>query len=101
LHPGAKEEFFGYGGKEKYCHPAQEGAADSRQVAMGMDEAERQSERDDDGGEISQLAQASFPVAPLQMKIESGSAQLADRQKPVQARIHQKQFVQGAQAAWP
>ena len=46
--PAAKEKFFGHGGKEKYQNPAQESVADSRQVAMGMDEAERQAKRDYD-----------------------------------------------------
>jgi hypothetical protein len=48
LHPGAKEEFFRHGGKEEYPYPAQQRAADSRQVAMRMDEAQRQSQRQND-----------------------------------------------------
>ena len=53
------------------------------------------------GVKKDKLAETGFPVTPFQMKIESASAQLPDRKKSVQACIHQKQFVQGPQAAWP
>src|ERR1035438_6599238 len=97
LHPGAEEEFFRHRGKEKYCHPAQQGAADSRLVAMGMDKAQRQPERNYDRREEKKLTQADFPVAPFQMEVESSSAQLANREKSIEARIDQKQFVQSAE----
>jgi hypothetical protein len=101
LHPGAEEEFFGHRGKEKYCHPAQQGAADSRLVAMGMDKAQRQPERNYDRREEKKLTQADFPVAPFQMEVESSSAQLANREKSIEARIDQKQFVQSAETVRP
>src|SRR5580658_6232632 len=101
LHPGAKEKFFRCGSKDEYPYPAQERDADSWQVAMRMDEAQRQSQHKNEGREENELPQTSFPVAPFQMEIETGSAQLPDRQKYIQASIHQKQFVQGLQTARP
>jgi len=90
LQPGAKVELFGDGSEEKYSDPAQERAADSWQVSMGMDESQRETQRKNDWGEEKQFAQAGLPVAPLEMKIEAGPAQAPDGEKSVQACIYQK-----------
>ncbi len=45
---------------------------------MRVDEAQRQSQHDNGGREESKLAETGFPVTPLQVKIESATAQLPD-----------------------
>src|SRR5208283_1734048 len=83
LHPGTKEKFFGHSGEEEDRHPAQQRAANSRQVAMGMNEAQRQPEHENDGREENQFAQASCPIAPAQTKIKPRAVQLPDGKKSV------------------
>src|ERR1700730_14882997 len=66
-----------------------------------MDEAERQSQSQNYGRKKEQLAQSGFPVAPAQMKVESGAAQLPDRQKTIQTDVHEEQLIQSLQSAGP
>ena len=66
-----------------------------------MNESECQSESQNQRREKEQLAQPAFPVAPAEVEVEPGPAELADGQKAIQADVDQKQFIEGSQSRRP
>ena len=55
---------------------------------MRMDETEGNPEDEYGGREKYEFTQARFPVAPVQVEVESRAAQAPDCEEGVQARIH-------------
>src|ERR1700685_3258851 len=84
LHPAAKEKFFGQGGEEKYQQPSQSRRAQIRCVGVRMDKTEGPSQAQHQRREEDELAQSALPVAPAQVKVETGSAELTDGKKTIQ-----------------
>ena len=70
-------------------------------LAWGWTESERQSQDQNQRREEDQFPKAAFPIAPPQVKIVASSTELANGQKAIQAYVHEKQFIQGAQSVGP
>ena len=66
-----------------------------------MEEAERQSERYGNGSVDGKRQQTNADVSQAEPEVEANLLQLADREKAVDARIEQQDFIEDGEAGPP